>query len=127
MNPSVSVNTVRYVVSDEHAFVFFEVPKVAVTSLKTAMAPLFGIDTAGADVPREGGRGSRFAIHERFAKSGHRIDKADFLASLDRYGDYFKFGFVRNPFDRLVSCYSDKIAGTGRGLGDRGSANSIAA
>ena len=110
---------VRYIVSDEHAFVFFEVPKVAVTSLKTALAPLLGIDTTGADVPREGGRGSRFVIHDRFARSGHRIDKEEFLASLDKYRGYFKFGFVRNPFDRLVSLYSDKIVGAGRGLGER--------
>lgn len=29
--------------------------------------------------------------------------------------DYPAFGFVRNPFTKLVSCWQDKVVGTGRG------------
>lgn len=102
----------KYIVSDEHRFIYFVVQKVACTSIKTALAPLFGIDTAKADALQRGAR-PRFVIHQIFQESGYQIGKAELL-SLPQYNDHFKFAFVRNPWDRLVSCYCDKIVGKNR-------------
>ncbi len=103
----------NYIVSDEYRFVYCIIPKVACTSIKTALAPLFGIDTTGMEIPRED-RQPRYVIHRVFNNSDHQVNKEVLCKGLDgSYSEYFRFGFVRNPWDRLVSCYTDKITGKG--------------
>ncbi|MBA2443050.1 MAG: sulfotransferase family 2 domain-containing protein [Rubrobacter sp.] len=92
----------RCAVSEEHRFVYVVTPKVACTSIKTALLPLFGRDPAEA--------GDRGHAHKILAREGAIVSGDRFLSGLEsRYRGYFKFSFVRNPYDRLVSCYYSKI------------------
>jgi chondroitin 4-sulfotransferase 11 len=84
--------TEKYIVSNDRKFIYFVVQKVACSSIKTALLPLFDA-------------------------SGYQIGKKKLLAGLkDKYEPYFKFAFVRNPWDRLVSCYSEKLGPNGPGM-----------
>lgn len=78
-------------------FVYVQVPKAACTSVKRALLPAFGID------PPEDG----LSVHRILRKSSARIAKPK-LATPD-LADLYRFSFVRNPFDRLVSAYYSKI------------------
>jgi hypothetical protein len=76
-------------VLDPYDAVYIAIPKVACTSLKTAFAAALGLE---GDVHYE-------ADWPRIA-----------LEDLQRRHDgAFVFGFVRNPWDRLLSCYASKI------------------
>jgi hypothetical protein len=105
---------IRYLVSDEHRFVYLYVPKVACTSVKHALLPLLNFDVSDEELVREDDTSE---IHKLINHSPHMMRKWRLLANLDDYRGYFKFAFVRNPWDRLVSLYLQKLAPGGRGMG----------
>jgi glycosyltransferase involved in cell wall biosynthesis len=71
------------IISPKHKFIYFSIAKTGTSSIKKAFSEILGI----------------------------KINELPKLKKLDhqRYKDYFKFAFVRNPWDRIVSCYLDKI------------------
>jgi hypothetical protein len=110
--------TSKYIVSDEYAFVYFVVPKVACSSIKTALLPIFDVE-AGPEKDLEVSEGTfAYRVHGLFGGSEYQVDKRQLVKGFrDSYRHYFKFAFVRNPWDRLFSCYSQKLAPGGQGLG----------
>lgn len=98
----------QYVVSHEHRFVYAVIQKAACSSVKSALAPLLGVDPEAHERPD-----GTSAIHRALRRSGHQIGRPEFLAG--DYAGYFKFAFARNPYDRLLSCYLQKVAFGGRG------------
>ena len=84
----------EYFVFDERRIVYISIPKVACTSIKLAI---------------EGGN-EQITTSDEGVMSVHRKLASRCTYSLNsRIADYTIFAFVRNPFDRLVSCYEDKV------------------
>lgn len=97
--PEISVHLEPY------GAVYIEVPKVACTSLKVVFARLQGVDLTASD-------GNPHVVDFPSLKPSPKL-----RADGERfYPGLFTFGFVRNPWDRLVSCYRDKIGGAVEGF-----------
>jgi hypothetical protein len=67
--------------SHKHRFMWFRVAKVGTRSILDLILSNFPVAINAYDVPYE----------------------------TLKYQDYFKFAFVRNPWDRVVSCYCNKV------------------
>jgi len=85
----------RRVLLKQYRAIYISVPKVACTSFKSAFAQLLGLrlDKAHGDP------------HRLWFPSPVPIESLHSIL----YPGFLRFGFVRNPWDRLVSCYRDKI------------------
>lgn len=91
-------------ISDSRRFIFVHVPKTAGTSVKTALKP-YSLPRP----PRWYSLLRRFGLPRDYRRYRFPIHVS--LAAIERvvppevFRGYFKFAFVRNPWDRLVSSY----------------------
>jgi hypothetical protein len=90
------------IISHRHRFIFFAIPKTGTHSVRQALRTHLGPD----DLEQVGlFENKRFPFPE-FADIRHGHLTAQQIRPVlgdAMYRDYFKFAFVRNPFDRFVS------------------------
>ena len=88
----------KYLICDQRKFVYVEIPKIACTSIKASFIKQQEMDEILRHLEFE--KEQENEIHGHFQAKRRLPTVAQ---------NYFKFGFVRNPFDRLYSCYKDKV------------------
>lgn len=91
------------IVIHKHRLVFMLIPKVANTSIKMAILNAFDIHHKE---PK--------ALNHYMAtcRSNGSVFSLESKQQIAQYGDYLKIAFVRNPFDRIISCYKNKVLQT---------------
>jgi len=101
-------------ISDKHKCIFVEVPKTGSTSVRAVLGKAIKPHLSLWEIksllesywPIRAGRKDRIfeAVYLMLPREHRRH------LGRDKFDSYFKFGFVRNPWDRMVSLYERKEA-----------------
>jgi dermatan 4-sulfotransferase 1 len=95
------MNTRHYIVFPEHKLIYARIPKVANSSIKAALTKLLKLPP-NRDIK---------TTADKFWKIGtnNETEMLDAKQARALRQTHFSFSFVRNPFDRLVSGYNNKL------------------
>ncbi|MFO8236774.1 MAG: sulfotransferase family protein [Prochlorococcaceae cyanobacterium] len=91
----------HFILFERLPLIYGRVPKVANSSVKAALTRLL------EQPPEEGWRSTSDAFWRRGTHGETRLIDAE--AASQRRASHLIFSFVRNPFDRLVSAYNNKL------------------
>jgi len=89
------------IISDKHQFIFVHIPKSGGTSCRTALSQIL------AQKEKTHWAASKTTKHETLKQVKDRFEqtKKGWWLFRQKFDNYFKFGFVRNPWCRMVSFY----------------------
>ncbi|MBD0823864.1 sulfotransferase family 2 domain-containing protein [Aestuariibaculum marinum] len=105
-------------ISHEHKCIFIHVPKTAGMSILSFFYPDVQFKTKRPDYEKLFGWCPKRRLHMQHATAKQLLELE--LVTQEQWNDYFKFTFVRNPWDRAYSDYKfiQKFSGVTGGFSD---------